>query len=33
MNKGEMADSNRGQRIYKVSLGHLIIESKKALKN
>ena len=24
MNKGEMADSNEGHRIYKVSLGHLV---------
>ena len=24
MNKGEMADSNMGHRIYKVSLGHLV---------
>lgn len=32
MNKGEMADSNVGHRIYKVSLGHLV-ENKEALKN
>lgn len=32
MNKGEMADSNEGHRIYKVSLGHLV-ENKEALKN
>lgn len=33
MNKGEMADSSVGQRIYKVNLAHLVIYSQEALKN